>query len=186
MFNRNQGKLANGIGVAADLSVILFALLGATVLVRNYLIRSPVPEAAAAAPKVVNSPSRPPADTLIQPGTKVSLPGMDWSKNGQTLLLAVSDKCHFCTESAPFYQHLAREHGKTRLVAVLPQPVADGRDYFAKMNVSIDEIRQDALGSLGVRGTPTLILVNGKGIAIKSWVGKLTADREAEVIAGLQ
>lgn len=126
------------------------------------------------------------ADNLIQPGTKLSLEGIDWAKNGQTLLMAVSNKCHFCSESAPFYQQLARQHGKARLVAVLPQPVEDGKKYLEGTNVAVDDVRQAPLTALGIRGTPTLILVDNNGVAINSWVGKLAPGKEEEVLSSLQ
>ena len=122
----------------------------------------------------------------IHSGTQILLSGIDWAKNGRTLLMAVSDKCHFCSESASFYQRLAKERGKTQLVAVLPETEEEGKNYFAKLNVAVDDIKQVTLNSLGVRGTPTLILVDSNGTAVKSWAGKLPSDREAEVLASLQ
>lgn len=46
----------------------------------------------------------------------------------------------------------------------------------------IPEVRQAGLDALGVRGTPTLLLINDKGVVIKSWVGRLPIDKEGEVI----
>jgi hypothetical protein len=41
------------------------------------------------------------------------------------------------------------------------------------------------LGEIGVRGTPTLILIDGGGVVKQSWVGRLSADEEAEVLSRL-
>jgi hypothetical protein len=93
--------------------------------------------------------------------------------------------CHFCSESAPFYQRLARETAQksgVHLVAVLPQDVAEGSKYLNSLGVPIEDVRQAQLDALGVSGTPTLILIDGKGVVMKSWVGKLSGDREAEVL----
>ena len=59
-------------------------------------------------------------------------------------------------------------------------------NYLSKLNVGIDDVRQAQFSSLGVRGTPTLILVDNNGAAVKSWVGRLPPNGEAEVISALQ
>src|SRR2546427_10330382 len=35
----------------------------------------------------------------IQIGAKLPLEGVDWATNQKTLVVALSDKCHFCTDS---------------------------------------------------------------------------------------
>lgn len=174
------------IQVTANLAIIITALLLCAVLGKSLISK---PEAtgveATAKDQALSSANRPPK-THILPGTKLSVTGVDWAKNGQTLLVAVSNKCHFCTESAPFYQRLARQHVKTKLVAILPQPVDEGRKYLASMNVNVDEIHQAALTQIGIRGTPTLILLDSSGAVVQSWRGRLTPDKEAEVLATVQ
>jgi hypothetical protein len=121
----------------------------------------------------------------IKAGDKIVLPDFNWAQSERTVVLALSTGCHYCTESAPFYQRLAAEilkHHDTRLVTVLPQPVADGRKYLDGLGVSIDDVRQSPLNAVGVRGTPTLILVDKEGIAKKVWTGKLPDSVQSEVI----
>jgi hypothetical protein len=176
-----------GIQVAANVAIIIAAALLSAVLIKSYIIAKP-DGPAQASNRIIepNRATRAPVDVQIQPGIKIGLSGVDWAKNGRTLLLAVSDKCHFCSESAPFYQRLAKQHGKIRLVAVLPQPVDEGKKYLDGLNVNVDEIRQAPLTSIGIKGTPTLILVDENGAAVQAWRGKLTSDKEAEVLAKLQ
>ncbi|MFN2597666.1 MAG: peroxiredoxin family protein [Pyrinomonadaceae bacterium] len=115
----------------------------------------------------------------------MQIPGVDWAGSGQTLVLAVSDSCHFCSESADFYRRLAQEKawpGSVRLIAVLPQEVDRGREYLDKLGVSVDQVEQAQLSSIGVRGTPTLLLIDSTGSLKTSWVGKLTPDKEGEVL----
>jgi hypothetical protein len=115
---------------------------------------------------------------------KISLPDVDWNGNGgQTLVIAVSSTCHFCTESGAFYQRIVKKSGNTRLLAVLPQSVAEGTRYFQSLGVSVNEIRQSPLSAISVTGTPTLMLVDSHGIVTDSWVGKLPAEQEAEVLS---
>lgn len=167
------------IELLANVSIVVIALLLGTVLVKRYLSVPDSPAAAAA-------PASPAAK--IQSGTKLPLPGMDWGRSEQNLVLVLSDTCRFCTESAEFYQRLAQERGKSggaRLIAVLPQDVGRGQTYLNNLRVAVDEVRQSTLGALSVRGTPTLIMVNREGVVKESWVGKLKPEQEAEVLSRL-
>jgi hypothetical protein len=103
-------------------------------------------------------------------------------------LLALQKGCHFCSESAAFYQRLVREtagRGNIHLIAVLPQTPDEGRKYLDELGVAIAEVKQAQLDSISVRGTPTLILVDNQGLVTTSWVGKLNADGEADVLRRL-
>ena len=167
-------SLAKTVEVTANVAIVLVAALLAVVLVKNYLLK---PAAPAAAP--------PPK---IAAGTKLSLPGVNWSGNKRTLVLALSSNCHFCSESAEFYRRLNHEtsnRGDARLLAVLPQETGEGRAYLEKLGVTVDEVRQASLDSIGVVGTPTLLLVNDEGSVTASWVGKLPSAKEGEVLDAL-
>ncbi len=114
---------------------------------------------------------------------------MDWAKSNRTLLLVLQEGCHFCSESAPFYQRLARETAQlsgVHLVAVLPQDVAEGTKYLNSLGVPIQDVRQARLDAMRVAGTPTLILIDDKGVVTNSWVGKLSGEKEAEVLNQLR
>lgn len=166
-------NLSKKIGLFADIAIIVVAILLISVLVKNYLWSSnPLPS---------NSGIVPTSQQQIS-GT-ISLPDIDWQKNNQTLLLVLSNTCHFCSESAPFYQQLMKEReSNTRIIAVLPQSISDGRDYLNRLGVTVDGIKQASLSSIGVRATPTLILVDRNGVVVESWVGKLPNTEEAKVI----
>jgi hypothetical protein len=172
--------MSNGIikktELLANIAIIVVALLLGVVLVKRYLL-----------PGNETAPARN-VDPRIPAGTKATLAGVDWAKNGQTLLLVLSRDCHFCTESAPFYQRLTRETAEregVHLIALFPQEVEEGRKYLNNLGVSINEIRQAAPGSTGASGTPTLILVDATGVVKNSWVGKLSAPEESEILSQL-
>ena len=118
-------------------------------------------------------------------GSKLELAGLDLSGEDRTLLLVLQKGCHFCTESGPFYQRLAREAaargGRVKLLAVLPQDEAEGRKYLDGLGVTIERVAQARLGSLDVTGTPTLIMLD-RGKVSDVWVGALTPERETEVL----
>jgi thioredoxin-related protein len=102
------------------------------------------------------------------------------------LILALSTTCHFCTESGPFYQRIAEERAGARLIALLPQSIEESRQYLNKLGIEVSEVRQSPTGALGVTGTPTLILVNNEGAVVNFWVGRLPAEKEAEVLSNLK
>ncbi|MFN2453853.1 MAG: peroxiredoxin family protein [Pyrinomonadaceae bacterium] len=160
------------IELLANIAIIAIALLIGTILVKNYFFGH--------------------SDQLspqIAVGTKISLPETDWSKSKQTMLVVLQKGCHFCAESAQFYQRMAKEtagRNDVRLVAVLPQQPSESRQYLNDLSIPIEEVKQASLSSVGVRGTPTLILVDDKGAVIDSWIGKLPASKESEVASRLQ
>lgn len=162
--------------VLANISTIVVAVLLSVVLVKQFLL----PQA---------HPAQPSAGQPVAKGTnlKSSLPGVDWARNGRTFVLAISTQCHFCTDSAPFFQRVNKEVGKeATLLAVLPQPLSDSHHYLDTLGVHVDDIRQSPLNAIGVHGTPTLMLVDKTGIVDDVWEGKLRPDQEDQVLTALK
>jgi thioredoxin-related protein len=123
----------------------------------------------------------------IAAGTRINLRSEDWARNRQTLLLALSTNCKYCSASAEFYQRLVKNaSSNTKLVAVLPQPREEAQQYLAGLKLVIDDIQQISPPSLGVRATPTLILVDNAGGVTKSWVGQLPHEKEEEVLSAIR
>lgn len=117
------------IELAANLAILVVACLLATVLAKNYLLAKPFDPVASRS----NAVSQPLRESPIKIGVKLSSAEMEFAGPGQTLILAISSTCHFCTESAPFYKKLGQSKRNIRLVAVLPQPVEDGRKYLDRL-----------------------------------------------------
>jgi thioredoxin-related protein len=168
-------NLTKKIEFVANIAIIVVAVLVCVVLVKNYLL--------------ADRSKTDPRDMRVAAGTKLSLADVDWAKNGQTLLLVLQKGCRYCSESAPFYQRLVRETAgreNLRLIAVLPQETDEGKKYLSDLGLAIDEVRQAELDSVGVKGTPTLILINNAGVVVDSWVGKLPPEQESKVLERLQ
>lgn len=166
-----MNKINKRINLAVNIAIALVVGLIGIVFVRNYL------------PSLRSQNKT--HDYRVTAGSNVSLQGIDWRKNGQTLLLVLDTKCAYCTASAPFYQQLVRvasQNPSVQLVAVLPQDIRESQKYLGDLNVSIDDVRQSAFDVLGVQGTPTLILVNQSGQVEQSWAGKLPPEQETEVL----
>ena len=69
-----------------------------------------------------------------------------------------------------------------RIVAVFPQPVDQAKPYLDKLDLSF-EIVQSSLDTLGISGTPTLLLIDRDGAVTESWVGRLSEIEAARVLA---
>jgi hypothetical protein len=154
----------------ANLATILVSLLLSAVLVKVFLL-----------PQSAPAPGRPQPQAGMN--IKQSLPGVDWAKNKRTLVLAISTQCHYCTESAPFFQRIQKERATDlKLVAVLPQAVDESRKYLEGEGVQVDDVKQAPVASIGVTGTPTMLLVNASGVVTNIWVGKLEPGQQGQVL----
>ena len=67
-------------------------------------------------------------------------------------------------------------------MAMLPQPVAEAEQYLKAEGLHVDQVRQATLDEIGVRGTPTVLLVNSAGVVTKVWAGKLQPEEQEQVL----
>jgi hypothetical protein len=169
--------LLKRIELLANLAIIIVAVLLGVVLVKQLVLNKNT------------QPARPAsARREVSRGDKVSVSGIEWAKNSHTLLLVLQRGCHFCTESAPFYQQLIKQtsaRNDIKLVALLPQSISESKQYLKEIGIDIADVRQVSPGQINVGGTPTLILVNNEGVASDVWAGKLPADEESKVLSKL-
>jgi peroxiredoxin len=160
---------AKKIELAANIGIVITAVLVVIFFVRNYTQRQ-------------NDPQH-----TVALGSKFALKNVNWQANDKNLVFAVSTTCHFCTESAGFYRKLVEECKQQHVhtVAVLPQPQAEAQAYLSGEGVSVDEIRQAPLSDLDIAGTPTLVLVDQVGVVKHVWEGKLPSTKEEDVVTTL-
>jgi thioredoxin-related protein len=167
----------------ANVALILCCLVVTAFLTRNYISSRNHDPNSNPKPKVGSKP----ASSLV--GTKLTTPAIDWTKNQQTLLFVLKKGCRFCDESAPFYQRLTKEfstQSKTHFIALLPHSNDESKQYLKDKTVDIPDLRQGSAESIGVPGTPTLLLVDNTGTVIEQWLGKLPAVQEEAVIFRLK
>lgn len=166
-------KLESAANVA---TIVLVVLVGWTLLRANF---APSPVAGA-------NGQQPPAPKVGLNLNQTPLKDINWATNKNTLVLGLQTTCHFCTDSAPFFQKLAlAASGNTKIVAVLPQTVDESKQYLSKLGVRVDEIRTAPLSSINVSGTPTIMLVNDKGVVKNVWVGKLQEEQQTQVLTAI-
>jgi thiol-disulfide isomerase/thioredoxin len=117
-------------------------------------------------------------------GKTLAVPGLQFPRPHNVILLAVSTQCHFCKDSLPFYKELAaKAQGKADIVAVLPQQPPEAQAFFKQADVAVSQVISAGLGSEGVTGTPTLILIDATGKVEAVWVGKLDVQQQQEVLS---
>lgn len=166
-----MSKLNQKVELAANFLIIIAAVLLCAAIVQKYFFDKST---------AANQPAR------VQPtvGKQVNLPDENWSAHRKTIVLALQTTCRFCHESAPFYKRLIESaKGKNiKFVAVFPQTVEESQAHLNQLGLTGLEIKQLSISRLDASGTPTLILTNEKGEVTNYWVGKLSPDKETEVI----
>ena len=160
------------IEVVANVVVILLAVVIASVYLRDrFSAHSP-------APNEVNAGDRLPR-----------LDGWDWSAHDRSLVLVLKKGCHFCEDSAPFYQRLAAQHQEARsntaIVAVFPDAAEAASEVVKSEGLGIHTLPGVPLEALKVSGTPSLLLVDQSGTVLNAWMGMLSPKQELEVMGAI-
>jgi thiol-disulfide isomerase/thioredoxin len=119
-------------------------------------------------------------------GREVQLPGADWQAAPFTVLLQISSTCHFCNESMPFYRQLvaARQNqaAKVPVIVASGDAVAVIRKHLEDQQVVVDKVLHSRLASFGT-GTPTVFIVDSKGLVRRVFMGKLDSSGEKELLS---
>lgn len=167
---------ASYIEVSSNIAVLVvaMALLGAIVSTRWW-----------------PSPDNVKLNNGLQKGQVVAqLPSIDFAASRQTLIAVLSTKCHYCTESLPFYRRLLEEQQRaqqaTRIVAVFPNPQTEVDQYKQQNQLTLEALSAVNSSTLGVTGTPTLILIDSAGHVVDFWVGKLSQAEEQQIIEAVR
>lgn len=165
-----MSKLNQKAELAANICIIVVALLLVGVVVQKYFFSN----------AAVNQKAR------VQPviGSKLNVSDVNFSSQPKTLVLALQTGCRFCNESASFYKRIIEniQNKSVKIVAVLPTDIEESKAHLNELGLTDLEVKRSSLDNIQVSGTPTLILTNEKGEITDYWVGKLSPDKETEVI----
>lgn len=123
----------------------------------------------------------------LQKGLKLNLATLNLkNEQKQALIVAMSTKCQYCTESIPFLNKLAeaqqRGNHQSAILAIFPDSEKEVSAYTQREQFKMATAAPIDLKSFNVQGTPTMILVDSTGKVLDFWVGKLTSDEQQEVI----
>jgi hypothetical protein len=123
-----------------------------------------------------------PARELV--GREVKLPGADWQSAPMSVLLEISSKCRFCNESMPFYRQLtaARQARKVPVIVACRDAVDVMRKHLDDQQVAVDKVLHSRLEEFGM-GTPTVYIVDSKGLVKRVFIGKLDPAGEKQLLA---
>ena len=156
------------IETAGNIIVIALAVVVGTVFLRD---------------RFTPSPAEPVA---VKAGDKLpKLDGWNWGDHDQTLVMGLRKGCHFCEDSAPFYQRLtAQQQGgsNSTIVAVFPDAAEAVKEVVQSEGLRVHALAGVPLERLKISGTPTLLLVDRSGTVMNAWTGMLSPRQELEVM----
>jgi len=180
-------KLFRLVQFGANLGIIVLALLLAFVVIHQYIIFPDSSRQNQSSPPDGTSPTTQTQRQASLVGMAMPLKDVNWEANGKTLVMYLSTTCGYCNASVPFYQRLEKAKPQTglKMIAVFLQNQDVATQYLNANKVGVDEIISGSLQKVGISGTPTILLVDKKGVISDLWVGKLTEEKEAEVLAKL-
>jgi len=127
-------------------------------------------------------------NTTLRLGTAMPvMDGVRWPAAHQTLVLAMSVGCHWCRQSAAFYRDIVQSNSSSavRLIAIFPNSEEDARAELRGLGIDIREVYRVSFGTLGIAGTPTLILLDPSGRIKSLWEGALSSKTQSEVFSKL-
>ncbi|HEX7331814.1 MAG TPA: hypothetical protein VF290_09950 [Pyrinomonadaceae bacterium] len=167
-------KLKDILDVTTNVVVVVFAVVAIGVLVKNYF-----------APQDVKS-----SVAIAKGSVFPEIAGTDYKQAPRTLILGLNVDCRYCTRSVPFYNSLAEARqenaGKFNIVAAfINKDPGLVKSYAEEKQLAVETIAGVELEKLGVRMTPTIILVDSAGTVLNSWRGELQPDDEREVFDSL-
>ena len=155
---------------ASHISVIAVCCLAAGLLIENRFF----PPGESAAPRLPR---------LV--GREVSLPGANWQSAPVSVLLEISSTCPYCNASMPFYRQLmaARQSASAKVPVIVASADAVGvmQKHLADQQVSVDKVLHSPPEAFDT-GTPTVFVVDNKGIVRRAFVGQLDSTREQQLL----
>ena len=102
----------------------------------------------------------------------------------KTVVLYLNPGCHFCEESMIFYRRLirgARDRKDIEIVIATPLAEEIGRAYAHMSGLDVERVLMLSPATVGLPGTPTVLLLDHQAVVTGSWVGKLKPPQESEV-----
>ena len=125
-------------------------------------------------------------DGLVRGGSFPQLSTKNYADYSRTLLIVLNTDCEYCRTGLPFYERLIdagrAAHEPVHIVWVFPNDVSDVKTYLGKNQLDLDMVTNISLAKLRVGSTPSLILLNEKGVVSDFWLGRLSPDQESRVI----
>lgn len=121
--------------------------------------------------------------------TLAKIPGIDYAENENILFLALNTQCKYCTRSIPFYKKILEASknsiSKVKVIALFSDKKDEVEHYLHSQELSIAAISEINFDQLKIEHTPSLILVDSKGVVLSLWTGKPSEASEAKIFNSL-
>lgn len=118
-------------------------------------------------------------------GNTLTLSSVDWAQSKWNLVLILSSKCKYCRESEPFHRRLlslANSTGAVRAVALVLGTSTSDPAYPHSAELDFTLVRLTKPAEIGSVGTPSILLVDNRGVVAHMWRGKMPPESEDSVI----
>lgn len=122
-------------------------------------------------------------------GKRVTLPENAHQPASATVLVAFATTCHYCRESIDLYKQITerarRVRGEVRVVFMSLQTPTEVTKYLHENGVDPEAVIR-LPPDIHISGTPTILLAGSDGTVKSQFVGKLSADREKDLVRTVQ
>jgi len=124
-----------------------------------------------------NAVERKRTETFV--GKRVNLP--EGSLRSRNVVVVLSTSCRFCRESAPLYRQLgaaaARNSTSASFIVLAFEPLDRMKAFLDTLGIGASNVAVMP-DSLETRITPTMLLVDQKGVVVDAMVGELSKATE--------
>jgi len=111
---------------------------------------------------------------------------VDYSLSDHTLLIALNASCSHCQASIPLFRKVMTAHnqnyGSTQLVALFPDAEKEVAQYLQQNQLSVRSVADLQLDSFQISSTPTMVLVDSRGLITDFRSGMLSDQEIADFL----
>lgn len=114
------------------------------------------------------------------------VPEIEWTPQGYTVLLVLSERCTFCTQSAgalrAITQPLTAVTRAIQTVAVTYDPIDQHERYLRRNDITVQRIYSIQRITNLTDVTPRVVVVDGEGVVLRDWTGLVDDARRDEIV----
>jgi hypothetical protein len=123
----------------------------------------------------------------IAVGSRLSIPGESTTPRHRDLIIVGSKACRYSRESIEFDRKILLAAASFGLpVHIISPTPSSARWYSEQLSVPSSSILVHSLASIGIRGTPTVVLRDERGIVQGLWEGILPVSEQSSVLLKIE
>lgn len=153
------------LNIAANLALAISAIIFVSLFIQRYVF----------SPRTEASPT---------PGTVISFNGFSPVKDRKSVILFYMKGCKHCEASAEFHQRivLGAQRANHQVIFVFPSNSSSLESYLTDLGFPNVTILNTEFSAIGVSGTPSIVVTDGEGEILGSWMGRLSRESEQQVL----